>query len=317
MPVSSSYRWIAVGQIRLGVHGSPKAGQRPEIDDLCSAIKDRIMKKDYKKYYDKDDRVMWCVDFREKDGFYQMVIHDGNRDVDDVSRVDIQTLVQRKIPKASDNEGSHYSAHVLISCEPNEYGHHMIFVERVPGIQFSSIQRYFRWIMKNKKYYVEMEKENGEIKKYRVLAEISGYQSKTIREALKEGVLQDIELVGHQEIPDGFDEKPLIKEITSVIKINVRKKITDDQAPKVAKWIRHLFEREKGIIDPHAVVRIKANTGQIKGAEVARDRTDILEQAFTLNELADQFRSSIPQGYSGFYEEMVEKMKKIALKMRS
>lgn len=317
MPVSSSYRWIAVGQIRLGVRGNPKEGQCPKIDDLRFAIEDCIKNNKYKRYYDKDDRVMWCVDFREKDGFYQMVIHDGNRDVDDVSRVDIQTLVPRKIPKASHNEGSHYSAHVLISCEPDEYGRHMIFVERVPGIQFSSIQRYFRWIMKDRKYYVELEKENGEVKKYRALAEIRGHQSKTIREALKEGVLQDIELVGHQEIPDGFDEKPLIKEITSGIKINVRKKITDEQAPKIEKWIRHLFEKRTGLIDPHAVVRIKANTGQIKGAEVKRDRTNILEQAFTLNELADQFGSPIPQGYNGFYEEMIEKMKKIALKMRS
>lgn len=317
MPISSSYRWIAVGQIKLGVHGNPAEGQCPDISDLRFAITDRIANGSHKRYYDKDDRVMWCIDFREKDGFYQVIIHDGNRDVDDVSRVNIKTLVSRKIPKASVDEGSHYSAHVLISRDPDQFGNHMIFVERVPGIQFSSVQRYFRWLMKDKKYHVELEKENGKTRKYRVLAEIRGHQSKTIREALKDGILQDIELVGHQEIPDGFDEKPLVKEITSVMKVYVRKRIADDQTSSVERLIHDLFERATGLINPHAVVRIKANTGQIKGAEVARDRVDILEQAFTLNELADKFESPIPQSYDGFYDEMIEKIKKIALKVRS
>ncbi|MDO5758793.1 MAG: hypothetical protein Q4P24_15155, partial [Rhodobacterales bacterium] len=172
-----------------------------------------------------------------------------------------------------------------------------------------SIKDHFTWACNRVEYQKSVEDDDGESKSFRPHFKVLGHQSKTIREALRTGVLQDVELIGHDENhEDGLDEDPIVREVVHEARFEVKRRVTDDQARTVFGRARD-FIRDfwGGADDTQMFVRIKAANGQIKRTEVNYDREEILEQAFVQNEIVTDFDRPLTQRYEAFRDDMLHK----------
>lgn len=314
MASPSNYRWIIVGNLVIRNHAkAPDYAPNFSIDDLVLALTDRIARSNFRRPYSKNSRMMWCADFNDEDDYYKLILQVGDKNVSGVSFLDFETLDTRDIEKRG-NEGGHYSAHILIKKEANQYGRHLILIEKVPGIYLSSVKDHLTWICKDTLYEKRVRDGEGSFRAFRPVFEIDGHQSRTIREALRTGTLQDIEFIGHEENhEDGLDEDPIVKETIYEARWQVKKRVTEDQA-------QNLFERagnflksfRDGADDTQIFVRIKAANGQIKRSEVHHNEDEILEQAFVQNEIVSDFDPALTQRYDSFRQDMIQKMIEVA-----
>lgn len=314
MALPSNHRWIAVGKLALrNRKNAPHYAPEFVVQDLIDALEDRIARNDIHRNYGKDSRLMWCADIADDDQFHRLILQAGDKNVTGMSFLHFQDLTTRDIEK-EEEEGSHYASHILIRKTPDAIGRYLILVEKVPGIYLSSIKDHFTWACNDANYQKVADDDDGQPKTFRPYFEILGHQSKTIREALRTGVLQDIELVGHDENhEDGLDEDPIVQEVVHEARFEVKRKVSEDQA-------RSVFQRAKDFVkdfrggadDTQMFVRIKAANGQIKRTEVNYDGDEILEQAFVQNEIVTDFDPPLTQRYEAFRNDMIEKMLEVA-----
>lgn len=317
MAVPSIYRWIVVGNLAVrNRKNAPHYAPAFVLTDLTDAISARIAEQSAFRSYGKAARLMWCSKIAEDDLFVRLLIEVGDKNVSGVSYLHFETRLSRDIEKEED-EGGHYAAHVLIRKAADNLGRHLILIEKVPGVHISSIKDHFAWICNDPAFEKEVQDDDGNPKRFRAIFEIDGHQSKTIREALQNGALQDIEFVSHEEIHgDGLDEDALVQEVVHEARWEVKRRVTEDQA-------RGLFGRIGGFLDgfrggadnTHIFVRIKADNGQIRRTEVEHNADEILEQAFVLNEVVTGFDPPLTQRYDDFRGDMVEKMTQLAANM--
>jgi len=314
MAVPSNYRWIVVGNLAIRNRANaPHYAPVFVLGDLIEALTDRIARNDVHRPYAKSSRLMWCADLAENDDYYKLILQVGDKNVTGVSFLHFETKETRDIEK-DDDEGGHYAAHVLIKKVADQYGRHLILIEKVPGIYLSSVKDHLAWVCKSARYEKEAQDDDGDIKRFRPVFEIDGHQSKTIREALRTGTLQDIEFISHEENhEDGLDEEPIVEEVVHEARWEVKKRVTEDQA-------RTIFGRIGGFLgsfrggagDTQIFVRIKADNGQIKRTEVHHNGDEILEQAFVQNEVVNEFDPPLTQRYEAFRQDMIEKMIAVA-----
>lgn len=317
MAIPSNYRWVVVGNLAIrNRKNAPHFAPAFELGDLYHAITDRIANQAMYRSYGKNSRLMWCAKIAEDGDFVRLIIEVGDKNVTGVSFLHFETRQTRDIDKEED-EGGHYAAHILIHKTPDNLGHHLILIEKVPGVHISSIKDHFAWVCNDPAYEKEADDDDGNPKRFRAIFEIDGHQSKTIREALQTGALQDIEFVSHEENhADGLDEEPLIQEIVHEARWEVKRRVTESQA-------RGIFDRFGGFLDgfrggpdnTHIFIRIKADNGQIKRTEVEHNADEILEQAFVLNEVVTDFDPPLPHRYDDFRDDMLTKMIEIATKI--
>ena len=314
MAVPSNYRWIVVGNLAIRNRANaPHYAPVFVLGDLIEALTDRIARNDVHRPYAKSSRLMWCADLAENDDYYKLILQVGDKNVTGVSFLHFETKETRDIEK-DDDEGGHYAAHVLIKKAADQFGRHLILIEKVPGIYLSSVKDHLAWVCKSALYEKEAQDDDGETKRFRPVFEIDGHQSKTIREALRTGTLQDIEFISHEENhEDGLDEEPIVEEVVHEARWEVKKRVTEDQA-------RTIFGRIGGFLgsfrggagDTQIFVRIKADNGQIKRTEVHHNGDEILEQAFVQNEVVNEFDPPLTQRYETFRQDMIEKMIAVA-----
>lgn len=314
MALPSNYRWIVVGNLAIRNRANaPHYAPAFVIGDLLAALMDRIARDDVHRPYAKNSRLMWCADLAEDDDYYRMILQVGDKNVTGVSFLHFETKETRDIEKDED-EGGHYAAHILIKKSADQFGRHLILIEKVPGIYLSSVKDHLTWVCKSPLYEKEAQDDDGESKRFRPVFEIDGHQSKTIREALKTGTLQDIEFIGHEENhEDGLDEDPIVEEVVHEARWEVKKHVTEDQAQTIFGRIGGFLGGFRGGADDTQVfVRIKAANGQIKRTEVHHNGDEILEQAFVQNEIVNEFDPPLTQRYEAFRQDMVEKMIAVA-----
>lgn len=315
MSLPLNYRWIVVGNLAIRNRAnSPHYAPDFVIADLIAALGDRVARNDTRRPYSKNSRLMWCADLDETDHYYQLILQAGDKNVSGVSFLHFETLETRDIEK-DDNEGGHYAAHILIKKAPDHHGRHLILIEKVPGIYLSSVKDHLTWVCRDALYEKEALDDDGNAKRFRPVFEIDGHQSKTIREALRNGVLQDIEFITHrQNHEDGLDEDPMIEEIVHEAKWEIKKRVTDEQARTIFGRIGgFIADRFRGDADDTQIfVRIKAANGQIKQTEVRHNGEEILEQAFVQNEIVNDFDPPLTQRYEAFRQDMIQKMVEIA-----
>jgi len=315
MALPSNYRWIIVGNLAIrNRKNAPHYAPEFSAVDLFSAIADRIDRNDSRRAYSKDSsRLMWCSDLTEDDCYYRMLLQVGDKNVSGVSFLDFQTLKTRDVDKEED-EGGHYAAHVMVKKTANQHGQHLILIEKVPGIYLSSVKAHFGWVCNSVRYEKEAQDDDGDIKRFKPVYEIDGHQSKTIREALRRGTLQDIEFISHGENhDDGLDEDPIVQEEVHEMRWEVKRRVTEDQARTVFDRIGGALERFRGDRDnAQMFVRIKTSNGQIKRTEIQHNGDEILEQAFVQNELVNEFDPPLTQRYEAMRKDMIEKMTVVA-----
>jgi hypothetical protein len=317
MSVSRTYRWVVIGSLAIRCRkGAPDYAPQFSLADLSEAIDARIHDDSADRSYAKGSRLMWCSRISDDGEFVRLLIEVGDKDVSDMSFVNFETRQSRDIDKEED-EGGHFSSHILIKKEPDAYGCHLILIEKAPGIHISSVKDHFAWVCNDAAFEKEAIDENGQQRSFRAIFEIVGHQSKTIREALRGGSLQDIEFVSREEVhPDGLDEEGLIQEIVYEAKWQVKRRITEDQARGLFGKIGEFaggFNAGKG--KTNVYVRIKAENSQIKRSEIAQDAGEILEQSFVLNEVITDFEMPLSSRYDDFREDVIRKMVSLVANM--
>ena len=317
MALPSDYRWIGVGKLTIrNQKTAPKNAPSFSLTDLMKSISGRIDQKNHQRFFSKNRCVMWCKNHNFDDDFYKLILEIADQGASGVSYYNFDTSLTRDIAKYKD-EGSHNASHILIKKTPDEYGKHLILLEKVPKIFFSSVESHLTWVCNNDNYKKTAVDEGGKSKKYRCLFDIIGYESNTIREALKTGTLQDIEIRGlKKNYDDGIDEDPIIKEITHEVRLDIKRRLSDYQAESTFKKILPYFRRFKKdkVGDTQLFVRIKTASGQIKRTEakVHENGKEILENTFVQNEIVTDFKQPLPQRYNEFHREMIQKMIEIA-----
>ena len=307
MAVYADHRMIAVGVVSMTYIDGDHIGSNVSMDALYDALELRHQTENHCKYNRAGSRVMWCEHYREDAGYIQIILQDGNSNVSGVSRVDVQTLKKRKIPKSSRHEGSHYCSHVLIQKKPDNLGRHLVLVEIVPGIRISQVRSYFCWVMKNLRSLMKPSDTNG-IAAIKVT--MDNLASKTIGEALKDGKLQDIKIRGYYEKNDGLDAEYIEDIIKYELRLPVGKKIYGRSLYSVGKTIMYLLGlAPKDLIDPRAVITIKSENDKTNSTTVYEEDCDnLLGQKFERNEYVDGFETELEESYDDFRDDMVGKM---------
>ena len=250
MALPSNHRWIVVGKLVIRNRANaPHYAPNFVIGDLIYALRDRIERQDVHRPYSRDSRLMWCGDLEEDDHYYRMILQVGDKNVTGVSFLDFVTKQTRDIEKAEE-EGGHYAAHILIRKTADQYGRHLILIEKVPGVYLSSVKDHLAWVCKSALYEKEVQDEDGQSKSFRAVFEIDGHQSRTIREALRTGTLQDIEFINHEENhEDGLDEDPIVEEVVHEAKWQVKKRVTEDQARTIFGRFGAFLREFRGGVD--------------------------------------------------------------------
>ncbi|GAA6212384.1 hypothetical protein NBRC116602_21250 [Hyphomicrobiales bacterium 4NK60-0047b] len=310
MSLSSSHRWILVGKL-LVRNNKKSASFAPqfELDSLIHALRDSSHNHDHYKVYENNTRIMYCSIIEEDENYYKLIIEVGDKDIADAAYLNFQTGQSRNIDKEED-EGGHYSAHILLKKQKDSIGRHILLLERAPGISFTSVQRYFRWVCNKERFKEYVEDEKGNKKSYLPTFELTGFQSKTIREALNDGKLQDIEFIKHSEVfPDGLDEEGLIQAVDYQAKWEIRRSVSDEEANKIFNLLSPFKDFFNDNDDPTKIfVKIKASNGSEKKTEITHGKEEVLEQAFIQNEVVNNFETPLPQSYECIREDMIAKM---------
>ena len=317
MPLPSNHRRVAVGKLTLRNRADAGAlAPEFEVQDLIDALSDRVNDNDIHRNYNRDSRRMWCENLDEDDQYHFLTLHAGDKNVHDISFVDFETMTTRDVQK-EEEEGSHYTSHILIKKLPDYANDYLILIERVPGIYLSSVKAHFTWACNKIKYYKPARMNDDQQKIFRLFFELDGHQSKIIRDALDTGILHDIELVAHEEDhEDGLDEDPIVRQVVHEARIDIRRRVSEDQA-------RTLFRRivvdripllHGGADNTRMFVRIKSANGQIKRTEVKHHHHDeeILEQAFIQSEIVSDFDQPLTSRYEGFRHDLLQKMREVA-----
>lgn len=115
------------------------------LDDVLSAAEKILKNKNqYREYGSNKSQLMWWDNFTEKDNFKILIANAGDKETSGISFIDFKEKSSRDVKKEED-EGAHYTGHIIIQKTPifseNEY-HHLILVERVPGISVTSLKNH-------------------------------------------------------------------------------------------------------------------------------------------------------------------------------
>lgn len=314
MALPLDYRWIAVGKLSMrNRSNAPHYAPNFDLTDLINATSGRIAQGNIHRAYARNNRLMWCSHLEDDGDYYRLLLQVGDKNVSGFTFLDFQTLDSRDIDK-EESEGSHYAAHILIRKTPDQHNRYLIMIEKVPGVYLSAVKDHLTWICNDQQYYKEVEDDEGNLKGFRPIFNIEGHQSRTIREALRTGALQDVEFISYEENhPDGLDEEGIIQEVIHEARWEVKRRVTEDQARNIFGSIRDFAQGfRRGDDDTQVFVRIKAENGQIKRTEVQHNGDEILEQAFVQNELVNDFDPPLSQRYDNFRGDMIMKMVEVA-----
>lgn len=320
MALPTSYRWVSIGKLTVrNQKTAPGGAPHFQLADLTAALRAKAGNAAGMRSFQNDDRRMWCNPVIEDDEYYSLLMQAGDKKVSDVAFIDFYTLNARNGGKR-DSEGGHFCSHVLIKKTADAVGKHLVLIEKVPNIHFSSLKAHFNWILNDpalKKSFLVDEVE----KQYRGTVNFEGYQSKTLREAMTSGTIQGLEFIGNERLDEGVDEDDLIRETVHEVHWTVKRRVDADGAQRlVSKALRFLRGWEDVEADKsQLLVRIKAENGQVKTAEVMAGAEEIedataeaLESAFYLNEIIGDFDVPLTQRYDGFRDDVLLKLRERA-----
>lgn len=320
MAISTSYRWVSVGKLTVrnnaqAPDGAPSFG----LGDLLGAMRAVEQQPEGLRAYQNNERRMWFGPTAAEQNYCFFVVQTGDLTAADPAFVDFGTLATRDAGK-HDNEGSHFCSHVLIALNPDPVGRHLILLEKVPGVSFTTLKAHFNWLLNQPRAARTLDVD-GEPKTYRGVVEIDSYQSTTLSAAMTSGTVMDMTFVGNQMLDQGVDEQPLVREKSRQVRWEIGRRV--DNAGALA-LLRDGIDFARGWEDvehdsKQLLVRIKSHDGQIKTAAVAAEAEAVadaaqeaLEGAFCLNERIANFDVPLTQRYDNIRDDVVEKLKERA-----
>lgn len=203
--MDNSFRWIGLGSLSIRKReNAPSDSPDFSLDDIMGTMKNRLSDKKHSRCYNNKSQKMWISNFDECSLYYKFLINVGDKNASDPCFVNMENL-QTRIVSKEDEEGNHLSAHIMLRKEAVD-NHHLVLFEKVSGVSLSTLSAYFTWIHRDDGYAKQYKDKNGEDKKISPVCHVLGYQSQTIKEALRTGRLEDIELVRHEKI-EALDEE--------------------------------------------------------------------------------------------------------------
>jgi hypothetical protein len=323
MALPITHRWIAVGNVLM--RNPKRASQNAPtttLEEVMHVARSLLTdNKQLRQFGHDKSRVMWFSNIEERDDFYWFLAEIGDQNVTGFSFLNFQTLESRDVNKR-ENEGGYYTAHIAISKAPlSKTSGHLLLAERVPGISLSSLKDHFSWLTKDERLQKVYQDEKGTDRKVSIVFEVDGYESGTIRDALRGGTLQDIEFVQLVERhEDGLDEYSIVRQSVHEARWVVKRQVSAEEAQsefgKALNFLRGRFRRPAGG-DAKMFIRIKTGAGQIRRTEVDEHDENVLEQAFIQHERVKDFDTPLAQRHDGLRDDMIKKMTAIADKLRS
>lgn len=314
MALTSQYRWVNIGELLIRKQKTaPDDVPGFNLEDLIAALTAALETEDDQRSFSNETRTMWCSSIGDAVTHYKMLIHAGDKRIPDPAFLDFTTRISRTAGK-TDDEGGHFCGHVTISKTPNAAGRYIIAVEKVPNVNFTTLNAHFNWVF-SKAIAQKAYLAGAEEKLYSAKTELMGYQSKTLQEAMTTGIVQDIEFIGQQTQKQGVDEDPLVREITSKVSWQVKRRPDDVLARQLIREAIDFVRGWEDVENSKVLVRLKAENGQIKTTEITADSEDTeeatneaLNNVFCLNEIVNNFEVPLPQVYNETREDMIEKM---------
>lgn len=320
MALPTTYRWVSIGKLKIrNQAAAPAEAPRFALADLIRALRGVEAQPRGVRSFQNNDRRMWCAPIGEDDDYFFILVQAGDKNVSDVAFIDFETFSSRDGGKL-ESEGGHFCGHVIIKKVPDAVGKHLVLVEKVPSIHFSSLKAHFNWILSNHAEVKRFEVD-GSVKQYRGTTEIEGYQSKTLRQAMTTGTVQEIEFIGNQRLDEGVDEEDQIQETVHEVHWKVRRRLDGAGAQRL---VTRAFNFMRGWEDverdsTQLLVRIKAENGQVKTAEVTASAAEVeaatqeaLENAFYLNEIINRFDAPLTQRYDALRADVLGRLKERA-----
>lgn len=248
-------------------------------------------------------------------------IQTGDKTVSDMAYIDFDTGDSRDGGK-TDSEGGHFCSHVLIKKVADAVGRHLILLEKVPGVNFTTLGAHMNWVLAMPASRKTVD-EDGTEKEYRAISDLVGFQSKTVQEAMTTGTVMDLQFVGHEVQEGGVDEDPLIRETLSEVKWSVKRSLDANNARTLLRrgidYIRgwDAVEQES----KQLLVRIKSEDGQIRTVPISPESeeadaaaNEALQSAVVLNEFMNGFEVPLTQRHNGIRPDILQKMRAIGNK---
>ncbi len=308
MFLSNRHRRVLVAKLNVrNEANTPSDIPAYAFDDITNIIKSERESKSTKFLFQGDSKQIRIKDIKEfkndKEIYICLLLSLSDKDAPNAVYEEFDSGEVRKFSK-EENEGSSTTSHVLIGHSLNDANlYYSILIEKVPILTTPVINRYLNSLLKNSSFLKTYNKEN-ERKAYRPIFEILGRQSNTLRRALEFGTVQDIELVAHKEIRQGFDEYPFLKEQREEIKLIVQEKVNPSFFEDL---IRELRGNQSYSSFEHMFVRIKDAEGDIRQSEIDPD-VDFLERTFIQTEILRGFDPPLEQAHSSIRDDVFCKM---------
>lgn len=299
------YRWVAIGDLIIRKdRRAPDGVPDFSIEDLVSCIRDRQDNNNIRRIYSNKECMMWCQGVHDDGRYLKMLLHRADKNVSGLSFVDFETFATKDINKL-ENEGGVFSSHVVIDLNADVSGRCMIVVEKVPGIYLGSVSDYFTWAMNGDAYFKHAP--NGA--KGRAIVDVEGRASQTLREAMLNGKIKDIEFVTYNLQDQGLDEDPVIEREVNNVRWFVGKRLG-------AQRLDSLWERARSTYNifraagrqAEVFVSIKLDNGTERKTALDMDAEAALEQAFVRNEQISGFEVPLNVRHEVVRADVVAKM---------
>jgi|GEM_PF-5225572 len=309
MKLKGNYRFAFILQTYL----KPMPSDAPYLDVkmLGQELSTRVQAGLSHKLYDKGTVLYRIRDIKTyQDRYLGMLISCGDKNSSDPCFENFESGAIEPIKK-KDNQGGSHAGHIVIDTQPKvaDKPIYDMVLEKVPGLYPSKVQMFLRHEIKaaleKKLIYEDV---SGKKKEFTTTIEIDGNSSHTIREALQDGQLKYVSLVGHKVKQDGHDEVSHVAEEIQQIGMKMLPGIKSDKAVSfVEKQLQKLQSIGNNDFDT-MILRIETSQGVTKQATIDSETQNALEQAFYHQEQIKDFDPPLSDSIEKLRDDVIMKM---------
>ena len=306
-------RWILFCDIVL--KPSPENAPFMPMGEGVESLLERQQTGDSYKLLDNDNAAIRITDMSidNENQIANLLIQYADKSVADPAFGNLETGVLRFEPKL-DGEGIAVSAHMAISLVPRtpRSNIYLTLIEDVPGITRSRIAPFLTSEFKHSCDFMFRD-ENGQNNRCRPLVTVVSHASQTLREELRRGQLNSIDLIKLDYQEPRFDEQGYTREISRHIKLRLSRAYLGEAALGVIEQVR-IKALQEGYNELR--VRYKRYEGKQVTAPIDDVRENASDKLFARLELA-RFQNPLSQCLEQLEVAMVNKMSTFIIEERN
>jgi hypothetical protein len=317
MSLSNNQRHILVSKIQTrNDERVPDHAERYTLQEIQKIIWSKYIANNTQVLFQNDTKkirikeLRWFSSLENKQNYFCLLLGLGDKNTPDAVYESFITEETREFQK-EDHEGGSFATHILIRQDTSpDPLYHLALIERVNGLSIGVIKRYLSRLLNDRDHMKEYINERKRPIPYRPIFEIFGYQSQTLRQALTQGTLEDIQFVSHEiKDGDGFDEYKYINEKVKQVNLKISKRIEESNASAFFASVLSLFNDEK---HQEMYVKIKSDDGKVNCQKINTDidleKQDVIDQFFIESKCISDFSPPLIQSHRRIREDMLSKM---------